>query len=163
MLEHLGYNASKYPLNIKAWESLTNKINNLEKEVTIGVVGKYTNLKDSYKSLIEALTHGGIENNAKVKIHWINAEKVKTTELMKELKNVDGILIPGGFGYRGVEGKILAIKFARENNIPFFGNLFGNAIKRNRNCKKCFRLSDSNSTEFQSSNKPVVSLDDRME
>ena len=95
----------------------------MEKEVTIGVVGKYTNLKDSYKSLIEALTHGGIENNAIVKIHWINAEKVKTTELMKELKNVDGILIPGGFGYRGVEGKILAIKFARENNIIFSKNI----------------------------------------
>ncbi len=108
LLEHLGYDASEYPLNIKAWETLTNKINNLEKEVTIGVVGKYTNLKDSYKSLIEALTHGGIENNAKVKIHWINAEKVKTTELMKELK-------------------VLGIE-------------------------------DSNSTEFQSSTNPVVSL-----
>jgi len=158
LLEHLGYDAFEYPLNIKAWESLTNKINNLEKEVTIGVVGKYTNLKDSYKSLIEALTHGGIENNAKVKIHWINAEKVKTTELMKELKNVDGILIPGGFGYRGVEGKILAIKFARENNIPFFGICLGMQLSVIEIARNVLGIEDSNSTEFQSSTNPVVSL-----
>ena len=158
MLEHLGYDSSEHPLNIKAWETLTNKINNLKKEVTIGVVGKYTNLKDSYKSLIEALTHGGIENNAKVKIHWINAEKVKTTELMKELKNVDGILIPGGFGYRGVEGKILAIKFARENNIPFFGICLGMQLSVIEIARNVLGIEDSNSTEFQSSTNPVVSL-----
>ena len=158
LLEHLGYDASEHPLHLKAWESLTNKINNLEKEVTIGVVGKYTNLKDSYKSLIEALTHGGIENNAKVKIHWINAEKVKTTELMKELKNVDGILIPGGFGYRGVEGKILAIKFARENNIPFFGICLGMQLSVIEIARNVLGIEDSNSTEFQSSTNPVVSL-----
>ena len=158
LLEHLGYDSSKYPLNIKAWETLTNKINNLEKEVRIGVVGKYTNLKDSYKSLIEALSHGGIENNAIVKIHWINAEKVKTTELIKELKNVDGILIPGGFGYRGVEGKILAIKFARENNIPFFGICLGMQLSVIEIARNVLGIEDSNSTEFQSSTNPVVSL-----
>ena len=114
LLEHLGYNATEYPVDLKAWESLINKINNLQKKVTIGVVGKYTNLKDSYKSLIEALTHGGIENNVKVKIEWINAEKIETDQLINDLKNVDGILIPGGFGYRGIEGKIQAINFARE-------------------------------------------------
>ena len=130
----------------------------MKKEVTIGVVEKYTNLKDSYKSLIEALTHGGIENNAKVKILWINAEKVKTTELMKELKNVDGILIPGGFGYRGVEGKILAIKFARENNIPFFGICLGMQLSVIEIARNVLGIEDSNSTEFQSSTNPVVSL-----
>ena len=86
LLEHLGYSPSEYPLNLKAWENLINKINNLQKEVTIGVVGKYTNLKDSYKSLIEALTHGGIENNVKVKIEWINAEKIETDQLINDLK-----------------------------------------------------------------------------
>ena len=109
----------KYPLDLKDWENLVNKIKNLQNEVNIGVVGKYTNLKDSYKSLIEALTHGGIANDVKVKIHWINAEKLESDQLISELKNLDGILIPGGFGYRGVEGKIQAIKYARENNIPF--------------------------------------------
>jgi CTP synthase len=158
LLEHLGYNPSEYPLNLKAWENLINKINNLQKEVTIGVVGKYTNLKDSYKSLIEALTHGGIENNVKVKIEWINAEKIETDQLIKKLKNVDGILIPGGFGYRGVEGKIQAIKFARENDIPFFGICLGMQLSVIEISRNLIGNEDSNSTEFKTSNNPVVSL-----
>jgi CTP synthase len=158
LLEHLGYNPSEYPLNLEAWENLINKINKLQKEVTIGVVGKYTNLKDSYKSLIEALTHGGIENNVKVKIEWINAEKIETDQLINELKNVDGILIPGGFGYRGVEGKIQAIKFARENDIPFFGICLGMQLSVIEIARNLMGKQDSNSTEFTISNNPVVSL-----
>ena len=158
LLEHLGYNDSEYPLNINAWEKLINKIYNLQKEVTIGVVGKYTNLKDSYKSLIEALTHGGIENNVKVKIEWINAEKIKTEKLISDLQNVDGILIPGGFGYRGVEGKIQAIKFARENDIPFFGICLGMQLSVIEIARNVLGNNDSNSTEFKSSINPVVSL-----
>ena len=158
LLEHLGYNPSEYPLNLKAWENLINKINNLQKEVTIGVVGKYTNLKDSYKSLIEALTHGGIQNSVKVKIEWINAEKIETDQLINELKNVDGILIPGGFGYRGVEGKIQAIKFARENDIPFFGICLGMQLSVIEISRNLIGKQDSNSTEFKTSNNPVVSL-----
>ncbi|MDC0498692.1 CTP synthase [Alphaproteobacteria bacterium] len=158
LLEHLGYNPSQYPLNLKAWENLINKINNLQNEVTIGVVGKYTNLKDSYKSLIEALTHGGIENNVKVNIEWINAEKIETDQLINELKNVDGILIPGGFGYRGVEGKIQAIKFARENDIPFFGICLGMQLSVIEISRNLMGKQDSNSTEFKTSKNPVVSL-----
>ena len=158
LLEHLGFNPSEHPLNLKAWENLINKIHNLQKEVTIGVVGKYTNLKDSYKSLIEALTHGGIENNVKVKIEWINAEKIETDQLINELKNVDGILIPGGFGYRGVEGKIQAIKFARENDIPFFGICLGMQLSVIEISRNLMGKQDSNSTEFKTSNNPVVSL-----
>ncbi len=158
LLEHLGYDLSKYPLNLDAWKNLTNKINNLKKEVIIGVVGKYTNLKDSYKSLIEALNHGGIENNVKVKINWINAEKIKTSELLKELHGVDGILIPGGFGYRGVEGKIQAIKFSRENNIPFFGICLGMQLSVIEIARNVFGNEEANSTEFHTSNNPVVSL-----
>ena len=158
LLEHLGYNTSEYPLNIKAWEKLINKINNLQKEVIIGVVGKYTNLKDSYKSLIEALTHGGIENNVKVKIEWINAEKIKTEKLISDLQHVDGILIPGGFGYRGVEGKIEAIKFARVNDIPFFGICLGMQLSVIEIARNVLGNNDSNSTEFKSSINPVVSL-----
>src|SRR5210317_638822 len=158
LLEHLGYDPSEYPLNLKAWENLIYKINNLQNEVTIGVVGKYTNLKDSYKSLIEALTHGGIENNVKVKIEWINAEKIETDRLINELKNVDGILIPGGFGYRGVEGKIQAIKFARENDIPFFGICLGMQLSVIEIARNLTGEKDSNSTEFTTSNNPIVSL-----
>ena len=159
LLEHLGYDISKYPLNLEAWENLTNKINNLKKEVTIGVVGKYTNLKDSYKSLIEALNHGGIENNVKVEINWINAEKIKTSELVKELKIVDGILIPGGFGYRGVEGKILAIKYARENNIPFFGICLGMQMAVIEYARNVLNFREANSTEInQKSKYPVIDL-----
>jgi len=158
LLEHLGYNPSKYPINLKSWENLVNKIDNLQKEVIIGVVGKYTNLKDSYKSLIEALTHGGIENNVKVKIEWINAEKIETNQLINELKNVDGILIPGGFGYRGVEGKIQAIKFARESDIPFFGICLGMQLSVIEISRNLIGKQDSNSTEFKTSNNPVVSL-----
>jgi len=158
LLEHLGYNDSEYPLNINAWKKLINKINNLQKEVTIGVVGKYTNLKDSYKSLIEALIHGGIENNVKVKIEWINAEKIKTEKLISDLQNVEGILIPGGFGYRGVEGKIEAIKFARENDIPFFGICLGMQLSVIEIARNVLGINDSNSTEFKSSMNPVVSL-----
>ena len=158
LLEHLGYNPTEYPLNLKAWENLINKINNLQKEVIIGVVGKYTNLKDSYKSLIEALTHGGIENNVKVNIEWINAEKIETNQLINELKDVDGILIPGGFGYRGVEGKIQAIKFARENDVPFFGICLGMQLSVVEISRNLIGKEDSNSTEFKTSNNPVVSL-----
>ena len=157
LLEHLGYDVSKYPLNLEAWENLTNKINNLKKEVTIGVVGKYTNLKDSYKSLIEALNHGGIENNVKVEINWINAEKIKKSELVQELKSVDGILIPGGFGYRGVEGKILAIKYARENNIPFFGICLGMQLAVIEIAQNVLKIKNAHSSEFKKTTKSVVS------
>tara|TARA_Y100001970_G_scaffold233177_1_gene290539 strand:+ start:31904 stop:33514 length:1611 start_codon:yes stop_codon:yes gene_type:complete len=158
LLEHLGHKPSEYPLDLIAWEKLINKINNLEQEVTIGIVGKYTNLKDSYKSLIEALTHGGIENNVKVKIEWINAEKIETNKLISDLKNVDGILIPGGFGYRGVEGKIQAIKFARENDVPFFGICLGMQLSVIEIARNVINNHDSNSTEFKISSNPVVSL-----
>ena len=158
LLEHLGFETSKYPLNLEDWENLNNKINNLQKSVTIGIVGKYTNLKDSYKSLIEALTHGGIENNVKVEIHWINAEKIKNDQLIKELRAVDGILIPGGFGYRGVEGKIKAIKYARENDIPFFGICLGMQLSVIEIARNVLGLTDTNSTEFKLTKNPIISL-----
>jgi len=158
LLEHLGFDKSKYSLDLKEWEGLVNKINNLQQTVKIGVVGKYTNLKDSYKSLIEALTHGGLENNAKVEIQWMDAQKIETNQLVKELSGVDGILIPGGFGYRGVEGKIEAIRYARENNIPFFGICLGMQLSVIEIARNVLGLKDSNSTEFKLTKNPVVSL-----
>ena len=158
LLEHLGYDTSKYPINFEDWKKLTDKINNLQNTVRIGIVGKYTNLKDSYKSLIEALTHGGIENDVKVEIKWINAEKIETKQLILELQGVDGVLIPGGFGYRGIEGKIKAIKFARENNIPFFGICLGMQLSVIEISRNVLGFTDSNSTEFKTSKNPVISL-----
>jgi len=158
LLEHLGLDFNKHPVNLKPWESLIDKINNLRKKITIGVVGKYTNLKDSYKSLIEALNHGGFENNTEVEIKWINAEKIESNKIIKELENVHGILIPGGFGYRGVEGKIQAIKFAREKDIPFFGICLGMQLSVIEISRNVLGNANANSTEFKETKCPVVSL-----
>ena len=125
LLNHLKLDIAKHSLDLKPWKKVINKVKNPQINIKIGVVGKYTNLKDSYKSLNEALVHGGIANNVNVKINWINAEELNNNKILKELCNVDGILIPGGFGYRGIEGKISAIKFAREKKIPFFGICLG--------------------------------------
>ena len=98
---------------------------NTKKSVNIAIIGKYVNLKDAYKSLDEALVHGGIANNIKVNLIRIESDNLKNNEIKTKLKNVSGLLIPGGFGKRGTEGKISAIRFARENKIPFLGICFG--------------------------------------
>ena len=126
--------------------------------MTIGVVGQYTNLKDSYKSLNEALIHGGIANSASVDINWINSEELDTNKILEKLQEVDGILIPGGFGYRGIEGKIIAIKYARENNIPFFGICLGMQLAVIEIARNVLKLEKANSTEFIETDDPVVGL-----
>ena len=146
LLNHLGYHINQYPLDLDPWKKVISKINNPISKVTIGVVGKYMNLKDSYKSLNEALIHGGIANSAYVDIHWINSEELDTKKILKELQKVDGILIPGGFGYRGIEGKIKAIKYARENNIPFFGICLGMQLAVIEIARNVLKLKKANST-----------------
>ena len=136
ILIHFGYIEKKYPLSLDPWNKIVKKLNNTTKSIKIGLVGKYTNLKDSYKSLNEALIHGGLYNNANVEIIWINAEKLTNNEILNELNSVNGILVPGGFGERGIEGKIASITFARENNIPFFWYMLRDATSSYRNCKK---------------------------
>ena len=158
LLKHLEYNVEKYPLNLKPWNKVLEKINKSKSKVIIGVVGKYTNLKDSYKSLIEALIHGGIANEIEVEINWINSEESKSNTIKNELKKIDGLLIPGGFGYRGVEGKIQAIQYARENNIPFFGICLGMQLAVIEIARNLMNLSEANSTEFKRTNTPIVSL-----
>ena len=113
----LGY---KNNVDLAMWSKIAECILEPEGEVTIGVVGKYTGLADAYKSLNEALSHGGIFNNVRVSLKWIESEEINETNLLENLENCDGILVPGGFGERGSEGKILAIKYARENKIPYF-------------------------------------------
>lgn len=110
---------------LSKWEEVVNKIKNPERETTIAIVGKYVGLKDAYKSLMEALTHGGIANNAKVNLCWVDAEDIERKGAERFLSDVEGILIPGGFGSRGIEGKIEAAKFARLKKIPFFGICLG--------------------------------------
>ena len=158
LLNHLGYNINQYPLDLDPWKKVISKINNPTSKVTIGVVGKYMNLKDSYKSLNEALIHGGIANSAYVDIHWINSEELDTKKILKELQKVDGILIPGGFGYRGIEGKINAIKYARENNIPFFGICLGMQLAVIEIARNVLKLEKANSTEFVETDDPVIGL-----
>ena len=104
---------------------MVNKIKNLKNNVKIALVGKYVELHDAYISVVEALSHGGYANDSNVEIKWINAEDIETGNVDEILNDVDGVLVPGGFGDRGIEGKITAIKWARENKIPFFGICLG--------------------------------------
>ncbi|MBW3018799.1 CTP synthase, partial [Candidatus Woesearchaeota archaeon] len=114
----------KTPIDsLEKWEELVNNINNPEKEVTIAICGKYTKLQDSYASIIEALTHAGAHCKAKVKIKWVDTEKLQNPA--DELKDVQGIIVPGGFGLRGCEGKIKSVRYARETGIPYLGICYG--------------------------------------
>ncbi len=121
---------------------------NPEGEVTIAVVGKYTELKDAYKSLIEALTHGGIANNVKVNLDWIESEIFETETPAAHLEGVHGILVPGGFGERGAEGKIAAAGFARRHNVPYFGICFGMQMAVIEAARHMAGIEAAGSTEF---------------
>lgn len=135
--------------NMKAWEKMVQTIQSPKSEVTIGIVGKYTNLKESYKSLNEALVHGGIACDARVNLTYINSENLKTNNVAKQLSGIDGILVPGGFGERGAEGKMVAIQYARENNIPFFGICFGMQLAAVEFARNVCGLRNATSREFE--------------
>ena len=130
-----------------------------EREVNVSFVGKYTELKDSYKSINEALEHAGIKNKAKVNINFVEAENLTSKNIRKTLKNADAVLVPGGFGERGVEGMILACKFARENNIPYLGICLGMQVAIIEYARNVLKLKGANSTEFDQDTKyPVIGL-----
>ncbi|QYM73075.1 CTP synthase [Pseudochrobactrum sp. Wa41.01b-1] len=143
---------------MERWEEIANRIHNPEGEVTIAVVGKYTGLKEAYKSLIEALTHGGIANRVKVNLDWIEAEVFESEDAAPYLEKVHGILVPGGFGERGAEGKILAAKFAREHKVPYFGICFGMQMACIEAARNLAGIKDASSTEFGPAKEPVVGL-----
>jgi CTP synthase len=126
--------------------------------VTIAVVGKYTGLKDAYKSLIEALSHGGIANKVKVNLDWIESEIFEREDPAPFLEHVNGILVPGGFGQRGAEGKIRAAQFARERNVPYFGICFGMQMAVIEAARNLAGIEDANSTEFGATKEPTVGL-----
>lgn len=138
--------------NLKGWQQILRALTHPEKTVRIGVVGKYVDLKESYKSLHEALVHGGIANNCKVEIVYVDSEKLGDRNVLQALGDVHGILVPGGFGPRGVEGKIAAIKMAREKQVPFFGICFGMQLASIEFAKHVCGIADATSREFVKEN-----------
>jgi CTP synthase len=134
--------------DLQEWKNMVDKIYHPKREVSIGVVGKYISLKDAYISINEALLHGGIDNDCKVKIKKIDSDKVKKDSLNDFFKGINGILIPGGFGKRGIEGKIETIKYARENKIPFLGICLGMHCAVIEFARNVIKLEKANSTEF---------------
>ncbi|QGA55705.1 MULTISPECIES: CTP synthase [unclassified Brucella] len=140
------------------WEEVSHRLHNPEGEVTIAVVGKYTGLKDAYKSLIEALHHGGLANKVKVNLDWIEAEVFESEDPAPYLEKVHGILVPGGFGERGAEGKILAAKFARERKVPYFGICFGMQMACIEAARNLVGIENASSSEFGPTKEPVVGL-----
>ncbi len=157
VLRHFGLDAPAP--NLARWHDIVDRYHNPEGEVTIAVVGKYVGLPDAYKSLNEALVHGGMANRVKVNISWIDAEifEKEDSEIAALLEPMHGILVPGGFGERGTEGKILSVRFARERNVPFFGICLGMQMA----CIEGVRsagLSAASSTEFGATSEPVVGI-----
>ena len=141
------------------WVEMVNKIKGLRKTVEIALVGKYVELHDAYISVVEALNHGGLANDVKVNIRWVNAEDVTSKNSAKLLKGVNGILVPGGFGDRGIEGKIEAIKFARENNVPFLGICLGMQTAVIEFSRNVLGYADANSSEMNPETEhPVIDL-----
>jgi CTP synthase len=157
VLRHFGL-AHEKPANLNAWEKLVSGLRNPSRTVTIGIVGKYTAMIDSYKSLIEALTHGGVANGVGVSIKWLDAVLSEKENPAGLLHGVDAVLVPGGFGERGTSGKINAIRHARERKIPFLGICFGMQLAVIEFARNVLGLVEANSTEFAPCRDPLVGL-----
>ncbi len=145
-------------VNLLPWKKITKTVLNTKKIVNIAIIGKYVNLKDAYKSLDEALIHGGINNNVKVNLVRIESDKLKSSQINKVLKNVSGILIPGGFGKRGTEGKISAINYARIKKIPFLGICFGMQMAVIEFARNALKIKNAGSTELDKKCYPTIGL-----
>ena len=158
LYRHFGIDTGSQPLDISRWSDIVGRIRNPEGEVSIAVVGKYTNLLDSYKSLAEALVHGGIANHVRVKLNWIDSEIFESEDAVHHLSDVEGILVPGGFGERGAEGKIAAATFAREHNVPYFGICFGMQMAVIEAARNLAGIEKAGSTEFGRCDEAVVGL-----
>ena len=154
VLEHFGLQVSQPKLD--AWRNVVGQIRNPEGEVRIAIVGKYMQVQDSYKSLEEALTHGGIANGVRVKKDWISAERFEREDPVEILNGYHGVLVPGGFGARGTEGKIRAIQFARERKVPFFGICLGMQMAVVEAARNLAKLQGAGSREFGEVADPVV-------
>jgi len=148
----------KRSANLNPWKKITKVILQNKKHVNIAIIGKYVELKDAYKSLDEALTHGGLNHNIKVNLVRIDSEKLKVSEIKNKLKNISGILIPGGFGKRGTNGKIEAIKYARVNKIPFLGICYGMQMAIIEFARNKLNLKNATSSEFDKKGLAIVGL-----
>ena len=157
VLNYFNIKSKKLP-NLNPWRKVTRTVLNSKNYVNIAIIGKYVNLKDAYKSLDEALTHGGIKNNLKVNIVRIESDNLKVSEVRKKLKGIHGILIPGGFGKRGTEGKIAAINYARINKIPFFGICFGMQMAVVEFARNVLKIKNASSSEISKKCTSVIGL-----
>lgn len=157
VLRHFGLPYESEP-DLSRWQRIVDTVTNPEGEVRIAVVGKYTNLLDSYKSLAEALAHGGLANRVKVRLEWVDSEIFEKPDTVHRLEGVHGILVPGGFGERGTTGKIEAVRFARERNVPFFGICFGMQMAVIEAARNLAGLPEASSTEFGACDAPIVGL-----
>jgi CTP synthase len=159
VLRAFGLSAEEKP-DLSRWDDITDRITNPEGEVTVGVVGKYVGLQDAYKSLNEALVHGGMANRVKVNIRWIDAELFEgdQAEVAAQLEPCHAILVPGAFGERGAEGKIASVRFARERHVPYFGICFGMQMACVEGARDLAGIADASSTEFGPTPEPVVGL-----
>ena len=151
---------SKKNVDLNPWRKITKIVLHTKKFVNIAIIGKYVNLKDAYKSLDEALIHGGIQNNLKVNLIRIESDHLKISDVKQKLKNVSGILIPGGFGKRGTEGKIAAINFSRKHKIPFLGICFGMQMAVIEFARNVLKIKNAGSTELNNNCYPVIGLID---
>ncbi|MBA4355226.1 MAG: CTP synthase, partial [Novosphingobium sp.] len=158
VLRHFGLTAPEPDL--ATWDDIVDRYQNPEGEVTIGVVGKYVGLQDAYKSLNEALAHGGMANRVKVRVKWLDAELFEKDddEIAAYLEPMHGILVPGGFGERGTEGKIASVRFARERKVPFFGICLGMQMACIEGARNTAGIAGATSTEFGPTDEPVVGI-----
>jgi CTP synthase len=157
VVRHFGLPATAKP-DLNAWRDIVTRVREPEGEVKIAIVGKYVSLLDSYKSLIEALAHGGIANNVKVNLEWVDSQVLEDGDALHKLEGVHGILVPGGFGVRGTEGMIEAVKFARTRLVPYLGICFGMQLAVIETARHVAGLQHASSSEFGESLEPVVGL-----
>ena len=160
VLEQLGLPLNSEP-DLESWKKFLYKLKNYSKEVRIGLVGKYVELHDAYKSIVEAFIHAGAVNDCKVNIEWIHSEELNEQNAADRLKNLHGILVAPGFGHRGISGKLVAIQYARENNIPFFGICLGMQMAVIEFARNVLHMEDADSTEMAAQTQyPVIDLMD---
>ena len=160
VLRHFGMTEEAVAPDLSVWNDIVDRYENPEGEVTIGVVGKYVGLPDAYKSLNEALVHGGMANRTRVNIRWIDAEvfELDDSDIAAQLEPLHGILVPGGFGERGSEGKIASVRFARERDVPFFGICLGMQMACIEGARNTAGIGSATSTEFGEADEPVVGI-----
>jgi len=157
VVERLGLDAG--PPDLAEWEALCHRIENLQEQVRIAIVGKYVQLQDAYRSVVEALKHGAVHHGAHLEVEWVDAESLSQSEAEARLRRVDGILIPGGFGPRAIEGKVEAVRFARESGTPFLGICLGMQCAAVEFARNVCGMTGANSTEFDPDTQfPVVDL-----